>query len=190
MRSGKNPDVVLGDFDSVEMPSMWGINATFSAIDDNSLPYMGKHGVIIVPAKNQDLTDLEKAILYCDKNGATSIDILNAHGGRMDHELGNYSLLKKYYKKDRPILIRTASQTLEFVRADVPTPVKIRGKKKDYCGIVGFPKGKIVTMRGFLYNADSYPLEMLGGSTCNQLSEPEAEIIVVGEVLVIHPNTI
>lgn len=187
-RAGKKPDVILGDFDSIEAPEIWGIQATFFTILDSSPSYLGKDGIVIVPAKDQDLTDLAKAIMYCDKMRAKSIYIVNAHGGRMDHELGNYSLLRQYYNKNRPILIRTISQTLEFFKTDIPATIKITGRRGDYCGIIGFPNGKIITMKGFMYNADNYPLEMLKGSTCNKINGLEAEVTITGEVLIIHPN--
>ena len=47
----------------------------------------------------------------------------------MDHELGNYSLLRQYYNKNRPILIRTISQTLEFFKTDIPATIKITGRR-------------------------------------------------------------
>src|SRR5262245_59554980 len=72
---GIKPDIILGDFDSIENAYDWGIHATFKDMLDSNIPYLGANGITIVPSKNQALTDLIKAIHYCDKHGARSITI-------------------------------------------------------------------------------------------------------------------
>lgn len=191
LKNKRKPDIILGDLDSIESEAEWGIKATFSTIDNDSLPYIGTNDVLIVPAKDQDNTDLHKAIVYCDKANATEIVIINAYGGRMDHELGNISLLKHLYRSDRPIRMRTKLQTLEFVHAskDSPAIISVSGKIGDHVGIVGFPKATLVRSTGVQYAAAHYPLELLSGSTCNPLITEEAQLIITGDALVIYPNT-
>ena len=190
LKNERKPHVVLGDLDSVEDAREWGIKATFSTMDNDSLPYTGVGGVLIVPAKDQDCTDLHKAIIYCDSVGATQIIIINAHGGRMDHELINISLLKRLYRHDRSIRMRTEQQTLEFVHGneDEPAVINISGKIGDYIGVVGFPKATLVKSTGVQYSATHYPLELLCGSTCNPLVAEAAQLIITGDALVISPN--
>ena len=190
LKNERKPHVILGDLDSIESAAEWGIKETFSNINDDSSPYYGIDGLLIVPAKDQNYTDLHKAIIYCDSVGATEIVIINAHGGRMDHELGNISLLKCLYRPDRPIRMRTDLQTLEFVHAskDKPMVINVSGKIGDYIGVVGFPKATLVKSAGVQYTATHYPLELLSGSTCNPLTAEEAQLTITGDALIIYPN--
>lgn len=188
---GKIPHVILGDFDSIEDPPYWGIIKVFKEIDQNTKPYFGKYNVFIVPVKNQDLTDLEKAIRYCDQCNARSITIVNAYGGRFDHELENFSLLKKYNKKNRPIFLHAPTQTLQYVQSEHQNPSKvlIKGKKGDFCGVFGCPQGIIISTQNLKYEAKNYPLKFgRSSSACNQLLGNQAFIEVVGEVLIAQPN--
>src|SRR5262249_48624309 len=57
----------------------------------------------IVPTPDQEQGDLEKAILLARDRGATSITIIGAGGGRIDHTLANFALLLRY--ADCPICI-------------------------------------------------------------------------------------
>ena len=100
------PDVILGDFDSINPASQafYGIHQTFKDLKDQEEPYIGLHGVRIVPQLDQNLTDLEKAILYCDEHQATNIIILCASGGREDQHEGMKIALKHYYKRHRPMM--------------------------------------------------------------------------------------
>ena len=106
------PDYILGDFDSVEDPEYWGISAIFSEIAEHHCPYRGNFGAIIIPVMDQNCTDLEKGIVYCDKAKATSLLIVQATEGRMDHTLGNIGLLKKHYRPDRDLTIVTEKEQI------------------------------------------------------------------------------
>lgn len=185
---GIKPHVILGDFDSIddEGKKLWGITATFSEITNESKPYPGKNGVTIVPSKDQNLTDLTKAIRYCDQQGAKSIDIVCAVGtDRMDFTIGNIRTLRGEYRKERIIRLHTDTQTLIFV-ADNKT--FIEGDIGDYCGIVSFPSASF-TSQGLEYNGTNYLLKFgFTDSICNRLQQTRAEIIIQGEALIIHPG--
>jgi len=194
---GIKPDIILGDFDSIKEQDanqkLWGIQNTKSEMQQEDHIYDGKYETKIIPAKNQDLTDLQKAINYCDQNNATSIDIVCATGGsRMDHHESNVRTLKKYYDPKRTIFIYTESQFLEFVRDNT---ISIRGIKGDYCGILTAPNCKfIATNDGLAWSKDEKgsPFELQYGvfeSTSNELAKEEAIVTVEGEALVIHPGT-
>ena len=68
----KWPDVVIGDFDSVSRLS-----------SHVSRP------PVLVRISDQDTNDLEKAIVYCAKQGWRQPIIVGATGKREDHTLGN-----------------------------------------------------------------------------------------------------
>lgn len=180
-----HPDVILGDFDSVTDKGYWGITGTFHDIDDNSQPYEGHFDVLIVPAKDQDLTDLEKGILYCDAKEARSITIVNATaGGRMDHTLGNIGLLRKYDNPTRPLCILTETGCLEYIKDRTG---KIEGKIGSDCAIMGYPEA-LMTTTGLKYNGQDYPLKLgLQESVCNTLASPVAVVSIKGEALLIKP---
>jgi thiamine pyrophosphokinase len=181
---GIYPQVILGDFDNIHDPHFWGIKETFQQITNFSEPYQGNFDIWIVPAKDQDYTDLEKGILFCDLNGAESILILNAVGGRMDHTLGNIGLLKKHHKQGRPLYIETDSQRIEFIRDGV---TEIRGEIGNYCAVMGYPEASMTTT-GLSYNGQDYPLKLaMQESVCNSLAETVATVEIKGEALVIHP---
>src|SRR6185437_4070685 len=59
---GLLPHILLGDFDSnnKEHIQHWGIRYTLSDLTDDHQAYQGNHDVLIIPKKNQNLTDLIK----------------------------------------------------------------------------------------------------------------------------------
>jgi thiamine pyrophosphokinase len=182
---GIYPHIILGDFDNIKDVDFWGVKETFEQITNFSEPYSGNFGVLIVPAKDQDYTDLEKGIIFCDQHEAKSIIILNAVGGRMDHTLGNIGLLRKHYKKERPLYIDTESQRIEFIRDGT---TQIFGNIGDHCAVMGYPEA-IMTTTGLTYNGQDYPLKLgMQESVCNTLAEPIATVEIQGEALVIHPH--
>jgi thiamine pyrophosphokinase len=180
------PDCILGDFDSVEDPVYWGILATFSEIDERSSPYRGNFGIMIVPAKDQNFTDLEKGILYCDAVGASSIHIVQATGGRMDHTLGNLGTLRKYYRSDRELIILTEKEQIFDLHND---DISIEAAAGEYCAVMGYPQA-VMTTSGLAYNVSEYPLQLgIQESTCNTIIDPKATISIQGEALIILPKS-
>ncbi len=78
--SGREPDVIIGDLDSVR-PEL-----------------KIKYRDILIKVSDQDTNDLTKAVNLCVKNGWKDIVILGATGDREDHSIGNISLLASYSK--------------------------------------------------------------------------------------------
>ena len=154
-------------------------------MQDEERPYKGKFDTLIVPKKDQNHTDLQKAIMYCDENRAERIDIVCATGARMDHTLSNIRVLRKMYRLERPIFIHTESQTLEYVK-DGKTLIK--GEIGDYCGILAFPDAQF-TSTGLVWDGDNYQLKSgFSDSISNELKDKEANIKIEGEALVVHPG--
>ena len=70
---GLDPDVVVGDFDSV----------TQAALD-----YARRAGAMVIPAsRDKDFTDTELAIDHAASLGASHITVVSSGGGRLDHTL-------------------------------------------------------------------------------------------------------
>ena len=174
------PDIILGDFDSIQNNHQWGIQPSILG------PHEGYFGTTIIPAPDQTFTDLEKAIQYCDISGAEQIVIIHAFGGRLDHTLGNTRLLKKYYRKQRSIQLLSQQEIIEFFHNEDTT---IMGKPGDQCALLGFPSG-LITTNGLRFDVSDYQLSFAEQeSICNQLNDEAADIKIQGEILVIKPRT-
>ena len=178
------PHVILGDFDSVSGENNWGIKRTFTEMKNDDAPYTGNFGIFIVPAKNQNLTDLTKAIRYCDKNNAESITIICAAGGQLHHHETNLRSLRAEYKKSRPIIFHTEQQTLRYACDE---EIEFHGEVGDKCGIMAYPQGSF-TSHGLEYDVTDYELKFgFSESSSNALKQPQAKISVKGEALLIMP---
>lgn len=75
---GKEPDFIVGDFDSV--PPL----------------LQSRYSERLIHIPDQETNDLTKGFHFCLQQGATQITILGATGLREDHTLGNVSLLIDY----------------------------------------------------------------------------------------------
>lgn len=78
-RLGIRPDVILGDLDSISAATA----RTFRSVP-----------TLLV--RDQNSTDLEKAIRYALLHRYAEIDVLGATGRRVDHTAGNLGCFKKY----------------------------------------------------------------------------------------------
>jgi thiamine pyrophosphokinase len=75
---GLQPDLILGDFDS---------------ISDNSF------GCEIIKLVDQSKTDLEKSLDWCKKNGITKLDLVGFSGEQDDHNMAALWTLITYHDK-------------------------------------------------------------------------------------------
>lgn len=73
LKQGIIPEIVIGDFDSSTMPT--NLNVLKLNVEKNE-------------------TDGQEALAYAIKKGYDEIAIYGISGGRLDHEMGNLSLLK------------------------------------------------------------------------------------------------
>jgi len=170
------PHIIVGDFDSIDKKA-W-------AILETDEPHTGRDGVLIVPWKDQNLTDLTKAIRYCDAQQAASITLVCATGNRSDHHEGTVRALRAEYKKERPILLHTEQQTLRFAKDET---AYLHGEIGDKCGIVALPAGSF-SSQGLEYDVNNFVLEFgFAESTCNALRTQQAVVQVQGEALLIMP---
>ncbi|MCK5879004.1 MAG: thiamine diphosphokinase [Holophagae bacterium] len=128
-RFGFVPDVVVGDFDSMPVDSR------------NRYP-----DTRFVHLPSQEQCDLEKSLIFCKKERITAITLLGATGKRLDHTLGNLSLLTRY---DRDLALRILTPEAE---------VFIVRNRKELEGIPGqglslLPMGeaRLITTTGLKY---------------------------------------
>lgn len=184
-RLGIQPDILLGDFDSITpaVAEHFGVKARFADMHETDMPYQG-NGIIIVPALNQNLTDLAKAIRYCDQQQASDITLLCALGARIDQHEHAMRLLRSEYRKNRPMLLLTDEQTLRFAKDET---VSFAGQPQDKCGILAYPQATIST-QGLLYDVENFPLTFADSeSVSNIMRENQAFVKVTGEAMIVMP---
>lgn len=175
------PHVILGDFDSIQPQTQahWGIMQNYLTMPDDAQPYLGHHGVTIVPAKNQTWTDLVKAIRYCDQHQAAEISIICATGGRDDHHEASKLALQTEYRNNRPIILHGEQQALRWAENET---VLFHGEIGDYCGFIAQGIG-YGDANGLLYPCVREPI-----SLCNRLSTHTASVTIHGSALLIMPT--
>lgn len=167
--AGMMPDLLLGDMDSVRPDVLTSFE---KKVPERRLPCM------------KDDTDGQDALMTAIRRGADDILILGALGGRLDHALGNLSLL--LYAAHRGVRARLADDgvTVEAVRARLC----IEGEKGDTVSVIPLGNVSGVTLEGFLYplkEADMQAENTLGIS--NVLIAGTGRIsVATGDVIVFH----
>lgn len=156
------PDVVLGDFDSI-LPDVYDY-------------YCDNAEVIL--AENQDQTDLDKAIAYCDRQQADSITVICATGGREDHHQGVMHSLRLAYRPDRPIVLHSDQQTMRWAKDET---IQLVGVAGDHCGIIANSIGSCCS-KGLRYECKNHEY-----SICNRMLDNTATLNIKGWAWVIMP---
>ncbi len=90
-QAGIKPDLVVGDMDSVS-------DSTLDRVDADGVRTM-RYPV------EKDMTDTQIALEVAISEGARSITLLGALGGRVDHTLANISLMSSYHRRGIRIAI-------------------------------------------------------------------------------------
>lgn len=125
---GLQPDVIVGDLDS---------------IDPHTLTELDGSAEIRQHPTDKDATDLELAVRAAFEAGATALQIVGGHGGRLDHLLGNYQLITSlecpvtwFAGLDRLVIssgaatLNTSSgQTLTLLAVSESATVSVRGTR-------------------------------------------------------------
>ena len=140
-RAGVTPDLILGDFDSV----------------DNAL--LEKYRKLGVEIKTfdckKDKTDLELALEYIDVLKPDYIDILGAAGTRLDHSLCNIYLLSILLEKGLKATIYSNHAIIKLCNSKEMINGKI-GETVSLLPLTQIVKG--VTTNGLEYALDNFDL--------------------------------
>jgi len=159
---GLMPDMILGDYDSVEA----GLLDKYKSTDIKTYP------------REKDYTDTHIAIINALKAGASVIYILGATGTRMDHTFTNICNMKAALDSDVPCFICDSHNKIYLVN-DKMEEVKVskKGQYGDYVSFVPLSEETIISLAGFKYVLDDYILHQ-GLSICqsNEIKENEAVI--------------
>ena len=162
--TGLNPDIADGDFDSVSDEG----KAYLESLSNTEI-------VQLQPEK--DDTDTQSALNLAIQNGAKSVLILGATGGRMDHFLGNLGLMSLGKMKGVQVALADEQNYICLVENG-----KILQKDRQFGKYVSFfPVGGNVeglTLKGFKYLLNSYCLtvEDSGLTVSNEIQAEQAEI--------------
>lgn len=165
-----NPDIIIGDLDS---------------IDDISRNYISQNNLEIIKYPIQkDETDTELAIIYLMEHGYKDITLTGVTGTRMDHTLSNIFLLRNLDKNNIQAKIIDDNNTIYYTK----NYMKLKKVEPYYVSIIPISlEGVIVTLNGFLYPLMDHKIEFgssLGVS--NKIIEDEAEVFIIsGEALII-----
>lgn len=182
---GIEPDVLLGDFDS--LPS----SLQEATRRGNPQPELDRHAnarddgkslaPTIIHALDQNKTDSEKALDYVLEQGATDIILCQAMGDRTDHSLNNLSLLSRYYDPDKKLTLARENEVVLFAK---DTTVHLNQKKDYGIGILGFPQG-IITTNGLAYNCKALELAInQNNSISNKITSETTLIDISGSALI------
>lgn len=161
-------DVLLGDFDSINKEAICRLGAK----------------TIKYPAE-KDYTDTELAIEHAVEKGFKEIILLNATGGRPDHELANFMLMAKY--KDYNLKI-AGNNFFSFLLKE---NIKLENMKDMVFSLIPLSSLKEVSLEGFLYEIKEKNIS-IGESLCisNIIASDIAEIsISEGTAIVIISET-
>lgn len=164
------PDIILGDLDSIHIQTLHSNIKTQ-----------------IILKVNQDYTDLEKAIYYCDEQKAKSITLLGVIGGtRTDHTFMAFSCLKRYFNINRRLII-IHTDILEYACNQT---VAIHGNIGQKISFFGFPKA-IVSSSGLKWNLKNMKCTLGIVNSCyNEFVEKNAILKIKGSGIIIYSHNL
>ena len=167
------PDIIVGDFDSVK---------------NEALSYFKEKGMSDIHVLNpeKDDTDSECALQIALDHGADHIIIIGATGTRIDHVLGNISLLGKAMSEGKMAELLDTHNRIRMINNELEIE-----KNKQYgknVSIIPVCKNNKITLEGFKYPLKDYTFEgfnTLGIS--NEIVDDIAKITVnEGQYIVIE----
>lgn len=175
------PDLAVGDFDSVS-------SGTKDLLTD-----FERHGIRIIklnPVK--DDTDLEAALDLAMNMGKGGIDILGATGTRIDHILGNLSLLKRARVKDKEATIYDSKNRIRLISGGGSLTIKKNEQYGKYVSLFPlFGECHGVSATGVYYPLDKADIGGGDGyytlTISNEITDEEAHFSLdEGDMLIIE----
>ncbi len=166
---GVQPDIVSGDFDSLD------VEAAQAALPEAEF----------VATPDQNLTDLQKAVGIAREQGAKGLTIAGAAGGRIDHTLGNASLLLRWQEDwpDLPVAIVAdgsetralrGERTLDTAPGDAVSVLSMDGRAR-------------VSLSGVRWPLMDFPLPVGVGGLLNEATGESVTVKAEGgTILVCH----
>lgn len=145
---GIMPDIIIGDFDSVDLSLL----KQYELQNIRTLKF---------PAE-KDFTDMELAIEHAISKGYKNITLIGASGSRLDHTLGNITLMEKYYKDGVHITIIDNNNEIKIISDNSELIIKF--KQSIYISMIPVTDEiQGLSMEGFKYPLKD--VEVKRGST-------------------------
>ena len=166
-RLGVFPNIVSGDFDSLDL------GAARLLLPDAEF----------IPTPDQNQTDLEKALQIALGRGADSVTVAGAAGRRIDHTLGNFSLLLRWREEYPSLPVVFVSDGSE-VRA-VSGEIVLETEKENAVSLLSFDGRARVSMTGVRWPLDNHLLQVGVGGLLNEAVGPRVFIEAVGGVILV-----
>jgi thiamine pyrophosphokinase len=168
---GIAPNLVTGDFDSISIEEAQRLfpNAEF------------------IPTPDQYHTDLEKAMQIARDRGAEAVTVAGAAGRRIDHTLGNFSLLLRWRTSwpDLPVKFVADGSEVRAVLGETTLETGIG----DAVSLLSLDGQARVSIDGVRWPLQDRPLLVGVGGLLNEAIQPRVTIKAEGGViLVCHLN--
>jgi thiamine pyrophosphokinase len=144
VKNGCNPNLIIGDLDSISAKSM------------------KKYKDIIFEISNQSENDLRKAINYAKENNINEISIVGSTGDREDHLIGNIFSLFNY--PNIKIIIFTDTGTFELINKSQ----KIKSFNGQKISIFTLDNTIIIESKHLKYNFNKTNISNLFSATLNE----------------------
>jgi len=138
LKFGIVPDAIVGDLDSIHAEAL-----------------VKFHRVPTHEDRDDETTDLEKAILWAIKSKYDHISVVGATGKRIDHSAGNLGVLAKYYPD---ALIRFIDDLGEI--SYIGRELKFEAKKGDVVSLIPLSRCEGIVTEGLRYALEDEALEL------------------------------
>ena len=169
---GLTPDIVCGDFDSIDMPVA---RAEFPRARFLATP-------------DQEQADLEKALQVAKAQGATAVTILGATGNRLDHTLAAFAVLLRHHS-ELPIALRTIDTTVIALSGTLASPGEaiLSTQPDDTISLLSFDGKAAITLTGVRWPLHDEMLEFATRGISNRAAGDQVQVQVHGgAILVCH----
>jgi thiamine pyrophosphokinase len=138
LKFGILPDAIVGDLDSIHAEAL-----------------VKFHKVPTYEDRDDESTDLEKAIAWALKQKYDHIVVIGASGRRIDHSVGNLGVLPKFYPD---AVIRFIDDLGELVY--VGRGITFDAKRSDVISLIPLTRCEGITTQGLKYALDDEALEL------------------------------
>lgn len=138
LKAGIVPDAIVGDLDSIHAEAL-----------------VKFHKVPTHEDRDDETTDLEKAILWAIKAKFDHITVVGATGKRMDHSVGNLGVLAKYYPD---AIIRFVDDEGEI--SYIGRELTFDAKKGQVISLIPLSRCEGIVTRGLRYALEGEALEL------------------------------
>jgi len=138
LKSGITPDVIVGDLDSIHAETL----VKFRKVPTHE-------------ERDDETTDLEKAIRWAINARFDHITVVGATGKRTDHSVGNLGVLAKYYPD---AIIRFVDDLGEIIY--VGRELRFEGRKGDVVSLIPLSRCEGIVTEGLRYALNGEALEI------------------------------